>query len=185
VGTNALRKTVAIDPEPPASTRPQLERPRRDRPSFLELDGKRVTYVLVLRVSKPVSIRAGGLGERRLSQGLYLYVGSARKAARSRLRRHLLRTKPLRWHIDYLTTSETAEPLAVLVWHAEQAHECAVAAVLSNSPEMEVPIPGFGSSDCRAGCPAHLFHLREGENLEIPLRLLAARAGNPLYRYLL
>jgi Uri superfamily endonuclease len=108
-----------------------------------------VTYQLLIHVDEPVTVRVGRLGECEFAPGYYVYTGSARRGLKARLMRHLSRDKRLRWHIDYLL----ADPGATVVDVSLFAHaECRV----NRRTPGEIPVPGFGASDCRARCGAHL-----------------------------
>lgn len=89
--------------------------------------------------------------------GLYAYVGSAHGPGglRARVGRHLRRDKPRHWHVDALTALAVVTHVAYVV--SPERLECAWAQAVSALPGARIPLPGFGSSDCR--CPAHLFAL--------------------------
>ena len=114
------------------------------------------TSVLVLRLSSPVAITVGQLGCFEFPAGWYAYAGSAQGPGGlgARLSRHVRSPKTLHWHIDYLRTH--AAP--VEIWHVGGGgkRECAWANALSRLPAASLPVPRFGSSDCR--CPTHLVH---------------------------
>lgn len=115
------------------------------------------TYALVLCLECTEEITVGKLGTFTFPAGYYLYVGSALGPGglEARLARHRRRDKKLRWHIDYLL--EHAQ--LVEVWSAASTDklECLCAQAARELPGSEIPVPGFGSSDCR--CPSHLIHL--------------------------
>ncbi len=113
------------------------------------------TYVLFLRLPQQQTLTVGRLGRFTLPAGLYAYVGSGRGAGglAARVARHLRYPKPLHWHVDYVRA--VAKPTAVWWSEGSQRRECVWAAALSQLAGATLPIPGFGSSDCR--CPAHLF----------------------------
>ncbi|MBB4305445.1 Uri superfamily endonuclease [Rhodobium orientis] len=110
-------------------------------------------YVLVLGLAEPAALPAR-FGEATLPPGWYLYCGSARGPGgiAARLARHLRREKTLRWHIDTLTVA-AAGTAAIAV---PDGDECALVAKLSESGNIDVPVPGFGSTDCRT-CASHLL----------------------------
>jgi Uri superfamily endonuclease len=115
------------------------------------------TYVLILNLPHSVAdICIGRLGQFHFPAGWYAYAGSACGSGglAARLARHLRRTKPLHWHIDYFRAH--AHP--VEIWYATgtQRRECAWAQTLSGLLSASVPVRRFGASDCR--CPAHLVH---------------------------
>ncbi|MCW2306976.1 GIY-YIG nuclease family protein [Rhodobium gokarnense] len=113
-------------------------------------------YVLVLGLAEPAALPAR-FGEAMLPPGWYLYCGSARGPGgiAARLGRHLRREKKNRWHIDALTIAAgTIEAAAV-----PDGDECALVSKLSAFRNIDVPVPGFGSTDCRR-CASHLLRWR-------------------------
>ncbi len=121
-------------------------------------------YALLFHVPTETQVLVGRLGMLRLSPGFYVYVGSARGPGglAARISRHLRREKTLHWHIDYLTTRVL--PVSVLYTAEAQASECMWAQRLLALQGAFVPLVGFGNSDCRDGCPAHLVGLGYGAN---------------------
>lgn len=88
-----------------------------------------------------------------LMPGTYVYCGSAcgPGGIGARVARHLRPDKVARWHIDRITTKA---PVVDVAAHPD-GDECdLVAGWLARGAT--VPIPGFGSSDCR-NCPAHFL----------------------------
>lgn len=125
--------------------RPRLFRTAEDIPV---LSG---SYILVIDLTETVVVASGREKPRALAPGRYLYCGSANGPGglRARVARHMRHGKSIRWHVDHLT-----ECGAVIgAWIFPGGKECALAAKLSHLP---VPVPGFGSSDCRR-CASHLF----------------------------
>jgi Uri superfamily endonuclease len=130
-------------------------------------------YAFQLSLLEARNINVGGLGNWVFPPAEYIYVGSALGPGglNSRLGRHLRReSKKTHWHIDYLRN--TAEVTAICYFTTknykitETAHisgllnpeslECRLLQALTEHPGAHIPIPGFGSSDCRMKCPAHL-----------------------------
>ena len=105
--------------------------------------------------------------------GHYLYAGSAwgPGGIRARVRRHLKPVKALHWHVDRVTTGGQV----IGVVPVPGGRECAIVATLTGFPGVTVPVPGFGSSDCRT-CAAHLLRLPEGLEPETTARALRAEA---------
>lgn len=120
-----------------------LERENQDRGS----------YLLVLRLSRPVSLQVGALGRIRFSAGFYVYVGSGMAGLSARLARHRRRRKKMHWHIDWLVS--TARIVDTLPIRSSQRLECDIAAAVAGLASDR--IPGFGSSDC--SCESHLFRI--------------------------
>lgn len=107
------------------------------------------TYQLLIQVEAPLRLTVGRLGEWPLPAGRYVYTGSARRNFEARVARHLRREKTARWHIDYLLLAPGVSVLEVV---RSTTAECA----LHQATPGQLPIPGFGASDCRAGCGSHL-----------------------------
>jgi len=132
------------------------------------------TYVLVLRLPRPIAIDVGRLGRFQFPGGWYAYAGSARGPGglAARVSRHLRVSKPLHWHVDYLRARAQPEQ----VWYAvgAQRRECAWAQELTSLPGASVPIPQFGASDCQ--CIAHLIHFGSPPDREA----FARAVGEPI-----
>ena len=124
------------------------------------------TYALALRLDEIHHLVIGALGPWTFPAGCYLYVGSAwgPGGLRARLSRHLRGDGRPHWHIDVLRRVGTPAAL----WLAPQEHlECIWARYLAAQPEVTIPVPRFGASDCH--CPSHLFLLtHEAEALRLP-----------------
>jgi len=132
------------------------------------------SYVLILRLPRPVAITVGRLGCFQFLAGWYAYAGSARGPGglAARVARHLREPKLLRWHVDYLRAH--AQPVEVWYVEGHRRRECAWAAALSTLPGASILVPRFGASDCH--CPAHLTHFAAP-----PDRAVFARAvGEPI-----
>lgn len=114
-------------------------------------------YRLHIRLARPVTVDVGRLGRFAFPAGRYVYTGSARRGLEARIARHL-RTegKRLRWHVDHLLHAAGCTVTGV---ERHAADECALNRAVGGT----APVPGFGASDCRAGCGSHLRYLGEGE----------------------
>ena len=108
-------------------------------------------YIAVFYLPRLWKVRVGKLGEFCFKKGVYFYVGSAQRNLSARLKRHNNKRKRLRWHIDYL--SSKAKMLGAITIPAPRKRECELAKELGKM--FELPIPGFGASDCH--CSGHLF----------------------------
>lgn len=113
------------------------------------------SYIVMMPIPQDVTTEVGSLGEVHFPAGYYLYVGTARRALKKRMERHMRKQTPFHWHIDYLKG------------HADR---CTAIPIRSSTPlEHELSeavgriadgcIPSFGSSDC--GCPSHLFRFAD------------------------
>ncbi len=125
----------------------------------------RGVYCLLMVLEDDASIRVGALGRVRFPAGVYVYVGSAMQGVEARVRRHLQKAKRRRWHIDYFLSAAHIATVVTIPADSKDV-ECSVAKSLLRSPGAEVPVRGFGSSDC--GCRSHLFRFTGDE----PARLL-------------
>jgi len=118
-------------------------------------------YVLLLTATAPVVLNMLRFGKLTLAAGQYAYVGSAHGPGglRARVGRHLRVEKPLHWHIDYLTAALPVVHVVTLAVTNGARLQCTWVKRLLALNGASVPAPGFGSSDCRNGCPAHLVRL--------------------------
>ena len=110
------------------------------------------TYQLLIEITHPLRCVIGRLGEFEFPRGRYVYTGSARRAFEARIARHLRQEKTLRWHIDYLLAGPGVRVVEVV---RSRRGECA----LNQSVRGQLAVVGFGASDCKAGCGAHLKYL--------------------------
>ncbi|WP_126443871.1 GIY-YIG nuclease family protein [Sulfuricystis multivorans] len=110
------------------------------------------TYQLSIEIRRPVRVAIGRFGNFDFPAGRYVYTGSARRNLEARIARHLRRQKSLRWHIDWLLAAPGVSITAVQRFDEE---EC----VLNQASAGVIVVPGFGASDCRAGCGSHLKFL--------------------------
>jgi Uri superfamily endonuclease len=115
-------------------------------------------YALTFRLDAPVTLPIATLKNPTLDAGTYVYAGSAfgPGGIRARVSRHLRTGKKPHWHIDHLS----ARAVCIDIQAYPGGRECALVADLL-AAGADVPVPGFGSSDCR-GCPAHLVRLAAG-----------------------
>lgn len=132
------------------------------------------TYVLWLYIDEPRIIAVGRLGVENFAAGTYAYVGSAfgPGGLRARLRRHVGGSDTLHWHIDYVRA--IAEVRAVWYCATGERLECRWSQTLAALVGTDVPMRGFGASDCDAGCDAHLIRLPVDVSLRDARDALAA-----------
>lgn len=112
------------------------------------------TYCLLLHLAGNSHITVGKLGSFDFPAGYYVYCGSALKGMAARIARHRRIGKKNHWHIDYLHSR--AELVEVRAWASRQRLECGCSQQLQAMAGAAVPVPGFGSSDCR--CRTHLVY---------------------------
>jgi len=124
---------------------------------------ERGTYALLLVLPDETAITVGRLGAVAFPAGYYLYIGSGHSGLFQRVWRHLQPEKKLRWHIDYLRP--WADVIEVWYLISEQALECLWARAALAMPQARIPLPGFGSSDCR--CRSHLVYYHSPPAFEL------------------
>ncbi len=110
------------------------------------------TYQLIIHLKSAHRLTIGAIGAHDFPAGFYVYTGSAKRNLAARIERHKRKEKPLRWHIDYLTTQPDASIVEVKTY---DKNECELNQQISG----EIIIKGFGASDCKQGCGAHLKYL--------------------------
>jgi Uri superfamily endonuclease len=132
------------------------------------------TYVLILRLPRPLTITVGRLGRFEFPAGWYCYAGSARGPGglTARISRHRRANKALHWHVDYLRAA--AELVEIWYTLGAKKRECGWASALANLPGASLPVSRFGASDCR--CPAHLVHFSVAPDAAA----LAHQVGEPV-----
>jgi Uri superfamily endonuclease len=112
------------------------------------------TYALILQCKITDKIQIGRWKAIDIEPGYYVYVGSAfgPGGIKARVSRHCKKTKPKRWHIDYLR--EYVDLIEVWCSHAPERLEHQWAQIFQGMKGM-TPVKGFGCSDCK--CYSHLF----------------------------
>jgi len=114
-------------------------------------------YLLLIYLPNNKNLRVGALGIKNFKAGYYVYVGSAQRNLRKRVKRHLSRKKRIRWHIDYLLSIASVEDILAYSWGKDGEEGIAKALM-----KKYAYVDGFGASDTRAR--SHLFYLENLEN---------------------
>ena len=147
---------------------------------------------MLLKLDKQEKITVGKLGTFDFPAGYYLYVGSALGPGglQARLAHHRRDSespsqsssrqmgKKLHWHIDYLL--QRAQLIEVWSVVSEERLECKWGEVARRLSGAQVPVRGFGSSDCR--CLAHLIYFSarpDREQFEQALQAWSAISHQP------
>ncbi|HUK84779.1 MAG TPA: GIY-YIG nuclease family protein [Candidatus Acidoferrum sp.] len=112
-------------------------------------------YVLIVEISKTITVNIGAFGLLTFPSGLYAYVGSAQNNLELRVKRHLSKQKRLFWHIDYLLSNEAVKMIGAYYKEGDKTKECKIARLLHKNA---LSIAGFGCSDCQ--CESHLFQAK-------------------------
>ena len=126
------------------------------------MDQKRGSYVLYFDIETTADPAGGVFGLERLSPPGAMPMSEARAEALP-LESCVTNAWPLKkrgklhWHIDYLLINRHTELAGEAV--LENEIECTISKRIALMSGVTVPVPGFGSSDCRAKCAAHLYLL--------------------------
>lgn len=125
-------------------------------PETTSPDSRAGAYLLLITLDAPLEFALRGRAAA-LPAGTYAYAGSARGPGgiAARVARHMRKEKKPHWHIDALTVA--AAEITALAFPG--GSECALVNQLVASGRADVPLAGFGSSDCRS-CEAHLVRLQ-------------------------
>jgi Uri superfamily endonuclease len=137
------------------------------------------SYLLWLYLPRNQDLTVGRLGRFNFPAGDYIYIGSAHGPGglRARLGRHLHGSGKQHWHVDYLRTAALVSGFGcqISAAHFRSAlhlppTECVWSQRLAVLSEAGLPVPGFGASDCRSGCAAHLVYFPDNIQ-QIPERI--------------
>lgn len=116
-------------------------------------------YIIVSVLEQPINVSFKPFWHAGLiPSGTYLYCGSAHGPGglKARFQYHLGENVKKHWHFDRLK----GELNLIQFWWdvADENHECIFSQDLQKHDQSNVPLPGFGSSDCLNGCSSHLIH---------------------------
>jgi len=113
------------------------------------------TYTLVFSSSIDKPINIGKLGTLFLKPGFYVYIGSAfgPGGLKARIKHHFNHSARPHWHLDYLRPALSVCEIWYTYDQTRREHQWAE--IHSQTRGSILPLPGFGSSDCR--CLSHLF----------------------------
>jgi len=140
---------------------------------------KQGAYILTLQVQRSIVLTIGALGQCRIPAGRYFYVGSASRGVDQRVARHRRlaesKTGKIHWHIDYLLTHPNVRLIQTQALH--WSNECAVSLQIASTGSVSTPVLKFGSTDCKAGCQAHLYRAQGRTPVRIPLQEKSPDAG--------
>ncbi len=125
-------------------------------------DENKGIYLLVIELNRDKKIKIGALGNINFSEGYYYYVGSAQNNLQNRIERHSRSDKNFHWHIDYFLDESALIDYYTLL--AEKRFECKLFNYLKENDRMQIPVIGFGSSDCK--CPAHFLYSQRLINIK-------------------
>ena len=124
-------------------------------------------YILVLKINKNVLVALPRFGKIELSAGIYFYCGSAHGngGIRSRVKRHLKNNATKVWHIDHIKSYMQVSEIWFQIDAANR--ECQFSQFLVNQKFSQIPIIGFGASDCKSRCGSHLIMFPKSTDLDV------------------
>ena len=135
-------------------------------------------YSLLLKATHPNVIEVGKLGVFEIPAGIYAYQGSAQGPGglSSRLGHHFRHLARPHWHIDYLRMRTEVVGYVCYILRDKNIGnlraECAWNQALLELDGATAPVPGFGASDCKSGCVAHLIHISVTTDVDHQLRMM-------------
>jgi Uri superfamily endonuclease len=112
-------------------------------------------YQLRLSLSRCLEVNVGRFGLRVFPEGIYIYTGRASRGLRHRVLRHTKGAARRHWHIDYLLASPHVRLERALLASPDPRDECDANKTVGSVGVCL--IPRFGASDCKSGCPSHLW----------------------------
>ena len=141
-------------------------------------------YALVIFLSKEITLKIGNFGNHNFPSGYYIYTGSAlgkgSTSLKNRLTRHLRKEKQRFWHIDYLLANENASIEIIIVAQTIEKKECLLNKFLQRLEGTVVQVKGFGSSDCKNKCSAHLLFFPELRKKEFLVKKVVAHLNSEI-----
>ena len=112
-------------------------------------------YCILMCLNRRRNIRVAKLGLIPFKKGYYCYVGSALNNLEKRIKRHISKSKKMKWHIDYLLKYAAIIGARIII--TSRKLEC-----LMNKRIEEIStetIKTFGSTDCK--CTGHLHYFNK------------------------
>lgn len=124
------------------------------------------SYALIFSLTIPVQVTVGRLGLLNFEPGQYIYCGSALGPGgmRARISHHVYAASKPHWHIDWLRPYATFE--GVCCRAGREKIECCWQQAFLLLKGVAIAAVGFGASDCRSGCRAHLLVCRQHYSIE-------------------
>jgi len=131
-----------------------------------EISSKKGNYTIVFRLEERTRQKLHRFNEVVFTPGYYFYCGSAHGSGglKSRIARHLTKSSKKFWHIDYL--KDLLFPIEVWYQASLEKNECSFCKTFHDQMGGEIPIKGFGSSDCKNKCESHLVSFPTETNLD-------------------
>ena len=136
------------------------------------------SYVIVGNLASEVDFAIKSLANLHFVPGIYCYCGSAYGPGglRARIKRHLTKNTKKFWHFDYF---KGYLDIIEIWWQAGgENDECKAARLLADEAQADVPVKGFGASDCHNACQAHLVYFPNGTYLDTVFQNLSQHGLN-------
>jgi sugar fermentation stimulation protein A len=111
------------------------------------------SYLLIFYNDRSFKKIIGSLGEREFKRGYYVYVGSAMQALDKRIKRHLRKSKKVRWHLDHISPGCMKIEKVYPIRRWDRIEEALARGVLEICDDY---VMDFGASD--SGLPSHFFY---------------------------
>ncbi len=131
-----------------------------------------------MKLSEEKTIQIGKLGTYRFRKGFYIYVGSAMgKYSTSlfgRINRHISEQKKKFWHIDFLLMQSKIMDIFWVI--SRENIECELNKQILNC-NVQIPVNGFGSSDCKYHCKAHLSFTTDYDKIRYCIKQIISKYG--------
>lgn len=125
-----------------------------------EIPKIRGTYCIIFKLEDNIQREIRKFGSFSFSPGFYFYFGSAKGSGglSARMMRHIIGGKKAHWHLDYLRP----DLIFYRAYFTNQINlECEWYQTVLHQNGFEVPIIGFGATDCSSSCSAHLLSSKE------------------------
>ena len=131
-----------------------------------EISSKKGNYTIIFRLEERTRQNLHRFNDVEFIPGYYFYCGSAHGSGglKSRITRHLIKSSKKFWHIDYL--KDLLFPVEIWYQVSSERNECSFCKTFHDQMGGEIPIEGFGSSDCRNKCESHLVRFPMEVNLD-------------------
>jgi Uri superfamily endonuclease len=144
----------------------------------MEIPARHGSYIVIGRLDNAVLLTSGPFSGQQITPGYYLYSGSAYGPGglRARITRHLKSDTKKFWHFDHLKSNLSIEEIFFSIDTKNQ--ECEFIKTIQGMPSVSIPLPGFGSSDCRKGCPAHLVKFPLSMDIKLVFDILTEKFLN-------
>jgi len=140
-----------------------------------EISSRKGNYIIIFRLEERTRQNLHRFDDVDLIPGYYFYCGSAHGngGLKSRIMRHLTKSSKKFWHIDYL--KDLLFPVEIWCQTSSGRNECSFCKIFHKQMGGEIPIKGFGSSDCKNKCESHLVWFSQEVDLDYLFNILNSK----------